>query len=250
MATDADPAELVGRHAQKSLLEMSELPRSLAKPVPLPARTTPGWLVPLGATLTGVTLLLGVALAIFGALDGLASGFDTYSLLALVVGIILASTHWGWVHVAEATVTHLGAQDAASQTERGNEWLTRIAPYSRHEVMTTTEEDGSITILERRHFPVPVGEDAFSFESEIVSSERQPPEAPSAVVAERAELLRRRAAAATERERQRYEVASDAYERSRMRAEDEAERRAAARAASEALTERINANLSDPPLTE
>ena len=69
-------------------------------------------------------------------------------------------------------------------------------------------------------------------------------------MAERAELLRREAAADTDRERQRYEVAADAYETALLNADDEQERRAARRAASEALSQQINANLRDPPLTE
>jgi hypothetical protein len=201
-------------------------------------------------TLTGVTLMLGVVLTGFGAVDGFASGFDVYSLLALILGIILVSTHWGWVHVAEATANHRQGQGEAAQLELSGSWLAGVSPHCRHEVTTTAGEDGSITIVERRYIPVPVGDDAFTFRSEITADEEHPADAPSAVVAERAELLRHRAAAATAYERQLYEAAAEAYERSRLRAEDEAERRAAARAASEVLAERINANLRDPPLTE
>ena len=53
--------------------------------------------------LTGVTLVLGVALTAFGAVNGFASGFDATSLVALFVGIVLISTHWGWVHVSPRT---------------------------------------------------------------------------------------------------------------------------------------------------
>jgi hypothetical protein len=250
VATEADPAELIGRHADASLLRTAELPRSLGQPDLGPERAAPGWIIPLGVTLTGVTLILGVALTGFGVVDGLASGFDVYSLLALIVGIVLAGTHWGWVHVAEATANHRQGRGDHAQLELGHQWLAGISPYTRHEVLSAAGEDGSITIVERRYVPVPVGDDAFTFRSEVIANEEHPADAPSAVVAERAELLRHRAAAATARERQRYEAAADAYEQSRLRDEDEAERRAAARAASEVLAERINANLGDPPLIE
>ena len=68
--------------------------------------------------------------------------------------------------------------------------------------------------------------------------------------AERAELLRRQAAADQSRERERYEVARDAYERALLANADDQERLAAVRAASEALSERINTHLRDPPLVE
>jgi hypothetical protein len=69
-------------------------------------------------------------------------------------------------------------------------------------------------------------------------------------VTERAELLRRDAARETERERERYEIAADAYETALLEQGDEQERLAARRAAAAALSEQINANLRDPPLIE
>jgi hypothetical protein len=75
-------------------------------------------------------------------------------------------------------------------------------------------------------------------------------EEPGAAVAERAELLRREAAADTNRERQLYAVAADAYETALLDRDDEQQRRDARRAASEALSHQINAKLRDPPLIE
>ncbi|MBV8710418.1 MAG: hypothetical protein JOY56_01475, partial [Solirubrobacterales bacterium] len=85
-----------------------------------------------------------------------------------------------------------------------------------------------------------------------------PPAQPEAVpaptaaasVTERAEQLRREAALATERERERYEIAADAYRTALLGRADEEQRRLARRAASEALSGQINSNLREPPLVE
>jgi hypothetical protein len=117
-------------------------------------------------------------------------------------------------------------------------------------VSTRATEDGSITILTVCHRPVSRGEGTYTFEREEVAREVHSAEEPAAAVTERAELLRRAAAADTQRERERYEAARDAYETALLAHGDEQERLAALRAASEALSERINTNLRDPPLTE
>ena len=63
-------------------------------------------------------------------------------------------------------------------------------------------------------------------------------------------MLRREAAQDTERERERYQIAADAYESALLDDADEQQRLLAQRAASEALSEQINSNLRDPPLVE
>ena len=85
---------------------------------------------------------------------------------------------------------------------------------------------------------------------EIADREVHSEDESAATVAERAELLRRHAAALTGRERARFEVANDAFQRTLLDTTDEQQRLAAVRAASEALSEQINANLRDPPLME
>jgi hypothetical protein len=77
-----------------------------------------------------------------------------------------------------------------------------------------------------------------------------PADEPAAAVTERAEVLRREAALATERERARYEIAAEAYQTALIGREDDEQRRLARRAASEALSTQINSNLRDPPLFE
>jgi hypothetical protein len=199
--------------------------------------------------MTGVTLIGGLGLTAVGVVGVITDGSPVW-FLVLVLGILLASTHWGWVHVAELTGNTIDARRNASLAERRRQWLREIEPYPQWEVNTSVGEDGSIAIVTVCHRPVTRGESTFSFVREQVAREVHSAEEPAASVTERAELLRRDAAADTRRERERYETARDAYEHALMARGDEQERVAALRAASEALSERINANLRDPPLTE
>jgi hypothetical protein len=101
-----------------------------------------------------------------------------------------------------------------------------------------------------RYEPSAIGEHGFTFDRHVELDEIHSSEEPGAAVAERAELLRREAAVDTERERERYEIAADAYETALLDHEDEQQRRDARRAASEALSQQINAKLREPPLIE
>jgi hypothetical protein len=200
--------------------------------------------------MTGVTLLGGLALIVLAAVEVVAVGLNATAIAALLVGLILVATHWGWVHVAEVSANALEArrhQDVHADRRR---WLAAIEPYTRWSVSTSPGEDGSITIVTARHRPVPVGERGFTFRREIEDRETHSADEPAASVAERAELMRRDAAAATARERERYEIANHAFQRTLLARDDEQQRLAALRAASEALSAQINSNLRDPPLTE
>ena len=249
---DADPVKLVGREPDDRLLseDIAQLPDSVGRPEVVPHSRVRGRLVATGATLTGVTLLGGIALIVLGVVAAASSGFGWAAIAALVAGITLAGTHWGWVHVAEASADALDARRNRELLDRRRRWLSAIEPYSRWEVSTTVGEDGSITILTTRHLPVLSGEHGFTFSREVVAREVHSGEEPAAAVAERAELLRRHAAADTERARELFATANDAYQGALMAHADEQERMAAVRAASEALSERINSNLRDPPLIE
>ena len=119
-----------------------------------------------------------------------------------------------------------------------------------YEISTEVEEDGSIRIVRHRYRPVPSGADTFTFVCEREFEERHSEEEPAAAVTERAELLRREAARATQQERERYETAADAFQTALLEIDDERQRAEARRAASAALSEQINANLRDPPLIE
>jgi hypothetical protein len=252
MPPEEDLAELVGRQPDERLLgeDFDQLPAVVGRPQetrPSPARKQ---VVAIGVTLTAVTLVLGVLLTGFGVIDGFASGFDGTSLVALVVGIVLVTTHWGWAHVAELTGQGLERRGNRDVLDSRQRWLAAIEPYTRWEVMASTDDDGSISIATTRYRPVRTGEHQFTFAKEEVAREHHSADEPAAVISERAELLRRQAAQDTGRERKLYEAAHDAYEQAMLENADEQERRAAARAASEALSEQINTNLREPPLVE
>jgi hypothetical protein len=245
-----DPAELVDRRADERLLAGGGMPLSVGRPdeLPPPSRAR-ARVVALGATLTGVTLLGGIALIVLGIVLALSSSIGAAAAV-LAVGVVLVATHWGWVHVAEATGNAIERRHNREVLERQQLWLERIKPYTRYEVTTSVDDDGSIRIVRTRYEPKPAGEGSFTFSTELEHEEVHSGEEPGATVAERAELLRRRAAADTERERERFEIVADAFQTALMSADDEQQRQAARRAASQALSEQINANLRDPPLTE
>jgi hypothetical protein len=252
MTREVDLLDLVGREPDERLLaeDAAQLPDALGRPEELPSYPARARMVAVGATLTGVTLIGGLALIAFAAVEVVVSGLDAAAVAALVVGLAFVATHWGWVHVAEVSANALEARRHRDVLARRREWLAAIEPYTRWSVSTSAEEDGSITILTVRHRPVPVGQQAFTFEREIESRETHSGDEPAAGVAERAELVRHRAAAATAQERERWAVANDAFQRTLLARDDEQQRRAALRAASEALSAQINSNLRDPPLTE
>lgn len=252
MAPETDLADLIVRRPDERLLgeDLGKLPAVLGRPEEIPPSPARKRVVAVGATLTGVTLVIGTLLVVFGAVDGVVSGFDTLSVLALAIGILLVATHWGWVHVAEITGQSLEHRDHRGAFDRRQWWLEQIEPYQRWEVSTSTGEDGSIAITTVTYRPVACREGTFTFAREEAGREVHSGDEPAAAVTERAELLRRHAALDTGREHELYEAAHDAYERARLANADEQERVAAVRAASEALSERINTNLREPPLVE
>lgn len=252
MAAEANPVDFLGKSPDERLLaeDAGQLPATLGQPpAPLPESQARRQVVRFGATMTGVTLIGGLALAVLGLVELIADGSLAW-LAVLVIGILLAATHWGWVHVAELTGNRIEGRRGESLEERRRLWLDQIEPYPRWEVSTDAGEDGSITILTVRHQPMARDQRTFTFEREEVAREVHAAEEPAADVAERAELLRRRAAADTARAREDFETARDAYQQALMVRDDEQQRLAALRAASQALSERINQHLRDPPLTE
>lgn len=243
--------QLLGRIADEHLLsEHSALPAALGRPAPIAPSQQRRWIVGVGATLTGVTLIGGIALIVAAVVGIIADGFGALEIAALLVGIVLVATHWGWVHVAEFTAITLEGRRERAVLERSGRWLAAIEPYTRYEVSTNVGEDGAITIVRTRHRPMPSGEGRFKFVPEVEHSEVHAPNEPGAMVAERAEGLRRQAALDTDRERQRWSELVGERETEQMRREQDERLKEALRAESQALSERINANLRDPPLSE
>lgn len=247
-----DQSELLGLTADERLLDVDaeNLPAAVGRPegLPPPSRTR-GKVVAVGATLTGLTLLIGIALIAVGIGEAIGNGI-VLAIAAITVGVVFIATHWGWVHVAEASANAIERRRNRDVLTRRQQWLATIAPYTRHEVATDVDDDGAIKIVRVRKRPVPTGEHTFTFTREIEHEEVHSADEPGAAVTERAELLRRQAATRTERERQRFELAVDTYETALLRSDDEEQQRIARRAASQALSEQINTNLREPPLTE
>jgi hypothetical protein len=243
--------DLIGFGADERLLSEppDRLPAGIGRPPSLPVSAARGRIVGLGATLTGVTLLGGTALVIYGLVTLLGAG-GVVGVVALVLGLLLAGTHWGWVHVAEATAVGVERRTSAPAVDQRQRWLRAIAPFTRYEVTTTVGDDGSIAIERARYRPVRVSEHTFVFERGVDLSEIHGGDETAAAISERAELLRRQAASDTERERERFQARADEFERTALTEQDDRERAEVRAAESRALSEQINANLREPPLVE
>jgi hypothetical protein len=251
-SSDADLAALIGRRPDPALLEQGDalLPQEVgrpAQPPPDPARDN---IRRIGVTMAAASLIGGIVLMLFGIVAIVSQGAGMTADLALVIGSLLAGTHLGWAHLAEMKATRLEVRRGERLIEMRAHWLEQIEPYPRWKVQTEVGDDGSIEIQRIVHRPVAVGQDRFTFRREVEQSERHSGDEPGAAVAERAELMRRQAAADTAREQERCRAAVEVYRDAAMRTEDEQQRLAAVRAASRALSDQINANLSQPPLVE
>ncbi len=156
MGADVDPEQLVGLVADERLLseDPAMLPAGVGLPAPIPPSAARRRLVAIGVTLTGVTLIGGIALAILGAIELLFDGGGALAVVALVVGLVLAGTHWGWIHVAEVSSLGIERRSNAGIVDRRQAWLEAIAPFTRYEVTTSAGDDGTITIERIRHRPV------------------------------------------------------------------------------------------------
>ena len=251
MTSDSQPEVLVGRSADDRLLDAAaeSLPIALGRPIAVPDQSGRSLLVAAGVALGAVTLIGGIALAILG-LVRLISGAGLTAVAELWAGILLAATHWGWIHVAAWGNDRLeGRQHQDLEGDR-RRWLESIEPYERYEVMTRVGEDGSITIETVCHRPEATDADHFTFHPHQVAVEVHSADTPAAAIAEQAEHLRAQAATRTSQAFEIYQAAAEARQAAQLRGQNEQEQIAAARAASEALSDQINAKLRDPPLVE
>jgi hypothetical protein len=252
MGSDVDPESLIGLVADERLLneDPAMLPAAVGLPESIPTRAARRSLVGVGATLTGVTLIGGTALAILGAVELLFNGGGALAAIALIVGLVLAATHWGWVHVAEVSANGIERRSNTGIIDRRRAWLEEIAPFTRYEVTTSAGDDGTITIELVRHQPVRAGAGTFVFERSVEQTEVHRGDDPAAVVSERAEVLRHTAAVDTERERAAFQEQADTLHWATLAEGDHRERTREQADAARALSEQINANLREPPLTE
>jgi len=244
--------EFVGRTADERLLgeDRSKLPPSVGSPPSVPPSRARSRLVAVGVTLTGATLVGGLALLALGVVVAVVGGSAALAIAALALGAILVATHWGWVHVAELTANRAQERSSAGPLAARRRWFAALEPYPRWEVSTEVDDDGSISIVRTRYEPVATGERTFSFTTTVETVEEHPGDEPAAIVSERAEVCRREATRETEAARRRYLAAVDALETSTLSDGERRHQLEARRATAKALSDRINEHLRDPPLSE
>jgi hypothetical protein len=207
-------------------------------------------LVAAGSLLTGVTLIGGGSMLLYGGWELLFKGGGALGAALSVLGILLVGTHWGWVHLAEYIGLTIDAHQQRAVDERRHEWLAAIQPYPRFSVSTSVLEDASTRVTRVLHQPVLTGQQTFTFMRATEAEKTYDAHAPAEVIAAGVETMRRQARLETDRLRELWETASTAYEAVLLSDRDDQQRLAAQRAAATALSEHINASLLDPPLVE
>jgi hypothetical protein len=247
-----DMLAFLGVAPDRRLLEedLSNLPE--AEQHHEPAMSTEGHdrLVRAGSVLTGVTLIGGVALLVYGAVQLLFNGGGAVSAVLAVIGLLFAATHWGWVHVAEYAGLTIDAHRQHELEARELQWLATIEPYPRFSVSTSVLDDASTRVKRTLHRPVLTEQHTFTFIRQTDAETTFDSQTPAEVIATAGETKRREARLETDRLRDLWEAASSAYAAASLSAEDDQEQLAARRAAATALSEHLNASLLEPPLVE
>lgn len=206
--------------------------------------------VAVGSFMTAVTLLGGGALAIFGAEQLLFGGGGALAVVLLAVGMLLAGTHWGWVHVAEYVGIGIDQRHERANAAANDAWLRTVAPYQRFAVVTRVLSDASICVVRVSYQPVLTERHTFVFDRANEVVDTFDADTPTEVIAARVETLRRKARLETDRRHELWTVASDAYAAELSSADDDHQQMAGQHAAALALSEHINASLREPPLLE
>jgi hypothetical protein len=207
-------------------------------------------LVTAGSVLTGVTLICGLAMILYGGRGILFGDGGALDTLLTVLGIALAGTAWGWVHVAEYVGLTIDGRQQRTADERAHDWLAGVEPYPRFSVSTSVLDDASTRIERVLHKPVLTDQDTFTFIRETDAEKTFPADTPAEVIAAAAETMRRQARLETDRLAGLWEAASTAYAAALTSAHNDQQELAAQRAAATALSEHINASLLEPPLVE
>jgi hypothetical protein len=242
----------LGVPADRELLasDIAGLPEAGARPAQLISTHKHARLVAAGSVLTAVTLIGGAAMAIYGGERIIFGSGGPLAVVLAVIGIVLAATHWGWVHVAEYVGISIDERQEHGNRDRGDVWLATIQPYPRFTVMTGVLDDASTRIQRVLIKPVLTGHQTFTFVRETDAEVTFSADAPAEVISEKVETMRRQARLDTDRLREQWEAASAAYVAALFGAEDDQQRLAAQRAAAIALSEHINQSLLHPPLVE
>jgi hypothetical protein len=207
-------------------------------------------LVAAGSLLTGVTLIAGAVMLLFGGWRLLFESGGAADAVLAVIGILLAGTHWGWVHVAEFVGLTIDEHQRRLLDESRQEWLATIQPYPRFSVSTSVLDDASTRVERVLHQPVLTAQHTFTFVRETDAERTCAADASAEAIATTVETMRRQARLATDRLRGHWEAASTAYDAALLSADDDQQRLTAERAAATALSDHINASLLEPPLVE
>jgi hypothetical protein len=230
--------------------DLGNLPVAEHRHAPAPSTREHDRLVAAGSLLTGTTLVGGTALILYGGWQVLFNAGTVFDVILLVVGILLAATHWGWVHVAEYAGLTIDAGRQRALEAQNREWLTTIQPYPRFSVSTDVLDDATTRVTRYVHRPLLTPQHTFTFVREADTEQLYPADTPAAIIATSVEAMRRQARLDTDRLRGLWQAASSAYEAARLSAADDEQDLAAQRAAATALSEHINASLGQPPLAE
>jgi hypothetical protein len=207
-------------------------------------------LVAAGSALTGITLVAGAAMALYFGWRVLFESHGAIDVLFALVGIVLAGTHWGWVHVAEYAGLGIDERRERALEHRRRDWLASVAPYPRFSVSTRVLDDASTVVERALHRPVGTGRGTFTFVREIDAQQAFDVHASAEAIATAVETMRREARLETDRMEELWEAASTAYEAALVDERDDVQHLAAQRAAATALSEHINRSLLEPPLVE
>ncbi len=230
--------------------DLLNLPEAEQHHEPLMSTARHDRLVATGSLLTGVTLVGGVALLLYGGVELLFNGGGAVSAVLAVIGLLLIGTHWGWVHLAEYAGLTIDAHQQRETEARELQWLAAVQPYPRFSISTSVLDDASTRIERILHRPVLTGQHTFTFVRQTDAETTFDAHAPAEVITTAVETMRREARLETDRLRESWEAASSAYAAALFSAEDEQQRLAARRAAATALSEHINTSLLEPPLVE
>jgi hypothetical protein len=207
-------------------------------------------LVAVGSALTGVSLIGGLALLLYGGGRLLFDGGGAFDAVLAGIGLVLAATHWGWVHLAEYVGLTIDARQAHEIEAQRGQWLKTVEPYPRFSVATSVGDDGTTRVQRFLHRPVLTDRNTFTFVRESGIEHIHGADAPAEVIATDVETMRRLARLQTDRMHDLWDAASTAYAAALLAAHDDEERLAAQRAAALALSEHINASLREAPLVE
>ena len=230
--------------------DLSNLPGAEQHREPPVSTQRHGRLVAVGSVLTGVSLIGGMALLVWAGWRLLFAGGGAFDAVLAGIGLVLAATHWGWVHIAEYAGLTIDARQAHEIEAHQRQWLTTIEPYPRFSVGTSVGADGTTHVQRFLHRPILTERNTFTFVRESDTEHVHDVDTPAEVIATDVETMRRQMRLQTDRMRELWDAASSAYSAALLSAHDDQERLAAHRAAALALSEHINASLLEGPLAE